>query len=179
MDALGSFFFIVLFMARVDQGLRGNWTAWFLALQSGLVAFRILFRKEAKKVSPFSIRLLVWFSALAPLSVITADSSLLALPGIALSIWSLLALGDSFSISPSDRGLVRRGPYRIIRHPMYAGELLSLIGTCAASPLLWNWSVLTVFVLALFMRIMEEESVIEGYYRYTRVVAWRLVPYVW
>ena len=31
MDALGSFFFIVLFLARVDQGLRGNWTAWFLA----------------------------------------------------------------------------------------------------------------------------------------------------
>ena len=73
MDALGSFFFIVLFLARLDQGLRGNWTAWFLAAQSGLVAFRILFRKRSKKVSPFSIRLLAWFSALAPLSVITPD----------------------------------------------------------------------------------------------------------
>ena len=179
MDALGSFFFIVLFLARVDQGLHGNWTAWFLAAQSGLVAFRILFRKQSKKVSPFSIRLLAWFSALAPLSVITPASTMLALPGIALSVWSLLVLGDSFSISPSDRGLVRRGPYRIVRHPMYAGELLSLIGTCVSSPLLWNWSVLAVFVLALYLRIVEEVNVIEGYYGYTRAVAWRLVHYVW
>ena len=179
MDALGSFFFIILFLACVGQGLRGNWTAWFLALQSGLVAFRIVFRKKSNNESPLSIRALAWLSALAPLSIITPASTLLALPGIALSIWSLLALGDSFSISPSDRGLVKSGPYRIIRHPTYAGELLSLMGTCVSNPMLWNWSVLAVFVLSVYMRIVEEEAVIEGYFHYTRMVAWRLVPYVW
>ncbi|MGA7194453.1 MAG: methyltransferase [Anaerolineales bacterium] len=179
MDALGSFFFIVLFLVRAGQGLSGNWNAWFLTVQSGLVAFRILFRKKSKNESPLSIRALAWLSALAPLSIITRASSWLALSGITLSIWSLIALGDSFSISPSDRGIVRSGPYRMIRHPMYAGELLSLMGTCIASPLLWNWSVLAVFVLSVYMRIVEEESMIAGYFHYTRMVAWRLVPYVW
>ena len=179
MDALGSFFFLVLFLARAGQGLRGNWTAWFLALQSGLVAFRILFRKKSTNDLPVPIRALTWLSALAPLSIITPASSWLALPGLALSVWSLIALGNSFSISPSDRGLVKSGPYRMIRHPIYAGELLSLIGTCISNPMFWNWSVLAIFLLSVYMRIREEESVIEGYFHYTRMVAWRLVPYVW
>jgi len=175
----GSIFFIVLFLVRVEQGTRGNWMAWLLCAQSGMAAFRILFRKESRKDSIAAVRLLAWLSALAPLSMLVAAPSILALPGIVLSLWSLITLGESFSIAPSDRGLVAKGPYHIVRHPMYAGELLALIGTCLSNPLLWNWSVLAVFALSIYVRIIQEESLIAGYGRYTRAVAWRLLPYVW
>ncbi len=62
---------------------------------------------------------------------------------------------------------------------MYAGELLSLLGLCLASPSIWNWTILAVFGASIYMRIIEEESIIENYYRYTRGVKWRLIPLVW
>jgi protein-S-isoprenylcysteine O-methyltransferase Ste14 len=179
MSALGSFLFVFLFLLRIEQGLHGSFAAWLLAVQSGLTAFRLIFRKKAKNDSPLALQAMAWLSSLAPLAMVSLGSPLWEIPGLALSVWALLALGDAFSISPSDRGLVQYGPYRFIRHPMYAGELLSLIGTCVSNPMFWNWSVLAIFVLSVYMRIVEEESVIEGYYRYTRVVAWRLVPHVW
>ncbi len=195
-DVFGSLLFILLFLARVDQGLHGSPLAWFLALQSSMVAFRIVFHRTSKKDSTVWVQWLAWLSALAPLATLTPNSSTLALgasarevvgvfptilplPGLALSVWSLFALGDSFSIAPSDRGLVLRGPYRFIRHPMYAGEVLALIGTCVSNSILWNWSVLFVFILTVYIRIIEEESVLQGYRNYTRLVSWRLVPYVW
>ncbi len=179
-NALGSSLFVLLFWVRVEQGLRGSPLAWFLAFQSGLVTFRILFRQTSKQDAPAPIRALAWFSALAPLAILTPPNiSLLPLPGLALSIWSLLALGDSFGIAPSDRGLVQRGPYRFIRHPMYAGELLSLLGLCLFSPAIWNWAAFTVFCWTVYIRIIEEETIIDGYYGYARQVAWRLVPFIW
>ena len=178
-EVFSSFLFTLLFLARIDQWLHGNPLAWFLAFQSALVAFRIVFRRTSKKDSSAWVKWLSWLSAFAPLSTLTPNSSVLPVPGLVLSVWSLFALGDSFSIAPSDRGLVLRGPYRFIRHPMYAGEVLALLGTCISNPILWNWSVLSVFVLSVYMRIMEEESVIQGYRNYTRLVSWRLVPYVW
>jgi len=183
-DVFGSLLFMLLFLARVDQGLHGSPLGWFLALQSAMVAYRIVFRRTSKKDSSVWIQWLAWLSAFAPLATLTPNSSgvfptILPLPGLALSVWSLFALGDSFSIAPSDRGLVLRGPYRFIRHPMYAGESLALVGTCVSNSMLWNWSVLFVFILTVYMRIMEEESVLQGYRNYTRLVSWRLVPYVW
>ncbi|MBI1793393.1 MAG: hypothetical protein HYR70_04290 [Chloroflexi bacterium] len=179
-NAFGSLLFVILFLVRVNQGLQGSLAAWFLAAQSGLAAVRIVFRKPASKTAPWPIQAIAWLSAVTPLAMtISTTAPYLAIPGLALSIWSLAAVGDSFSIAPSDRGLVQRGPYRFLRHPMYAGELLSLLGVLVSKPLLWNWIVLAAFAASVYIRIVAEEALLEGYYRYTRSVKWKLIPLVW
>src|SRR5258708_5425950 len=180
-EALGSFFFVFLFLVRIDQALQGSITAWFLAAQSALTAFLIIFRKPPQRTSPWPIEMIAWLSSIAPLGIIVSrtTTSLFVIPGLIFSIWSLIAIGDSFSIAPSERGLVQRGPFRLLRHPMYAGELYSMIAQCAANHVFWNFLILILFCVTLYMRIIEEESILNGYYRYTRVVRWRLLPGVW
>ncbi len=57
-----------------------------------------------------------------------ALSILLILGGMSFALWGLLWLGRSFSIMSEARRLVVGGPYAIVRHPLYLGEQLALIG---------------------------------------------------
>ena len=55
-------------------------------------------------------------------------ASILILVGSGLAAYVLSQLGQSFSILPESRNLVTSGPYRIVRHPLYAVEALATIG---------------------------------------------------
>jgi len=57
---------------------------------------------------------------------------------------SVLALGRCFGVLPEARGLVTHGPYRIVRHPVYLGELGAAAGLVLAAPTPWNVGVLAV-----------------------------------
>jgi protein-S-isoprenylcysteine O-methyltransferase Ste14 len=63
--------------------------------------------------------------------VMVSDSLLFA--GLAFSIASVAVLGRCFGILPDVRGLVVRGPYRIVRHPLYLGELTAAVGIVVGS----------------------------------------------
>jgi protein-S-isoprenylcysteine O-methyltransferase Ste14 len=54
----------------------------------------------------------------------------LSVAGLALSLWSLWHLRSSFSILAEARTVVRSGPYRLIRHPLYLGEAITMLGLC-------------------------------------------------
>ena len=101
------------------------------------------------------------------------------LPGLLLSMWVMASLGLSFSIEPADRGLVQRGPYCWLRHPMYAGELLSCLGVCAVQPSLLNVAVVLFFMISLIIRIRAEEQIVAGYGEYAKSTHWRLIPRLW
>jgi hypothetical protein len=103
----------------------------------------------------------------------------LALLGIGLVFWSLLALGRSFGLAPDDRGLVQRGPYRIVRHPMYLGELVYLAARVAGAFSWLHFGLLVGLGILQVMRILREERLITDYADYTRRTRWRLLPGVW
>jgi len=71
---------------------------------------------------------------------------------------SVLALGRCFGVLPEARGLVMRGPYRLVRHPVYLGELGACLGLTIASPSARNAALLGVFAAAQAARMRLEEA---------------------
>jgi protein-S-isoprenylcysteine O-methyltransferase Ste14 len=179
-NALGAAFFVFLFVIRMMQFSGGNAVALLLALQSALAAFLLVMHKPIERLSHPIMSVVSWFCALLPLTLDLEGANVLySMPGLLLAIWSLTVLGFSFSIAPEDRGVVKNGPYRFVRHPMYLGEILSLIGLCITTKNIWNWLALLMFVYLLVVRICAEEQVIAGYVHYRDAVHWRLVPFLW
>ncbi len=184
MNILGSFCFVFLLIVRLAQMTQSgiDLLSILLAMQAGLATFWMVFRRKSSGESYWTVQLLAWFSAIIPLTMRTSENvvlSWLSVPGLLVMLWAFWSLGSSFSIAPAARRLIISGPYRYLRHPMYAGELFSLVGFCVGSPLLWNWIVLLVFALSIGYRISKEERLLKRYAVYAYFVKWRLMPGVW
>jgi protein-S-isoprenylcysteine O-methyltransferase Ste14 len=98
------------------------------------------------------------------------------------SVWifaSVLALGRCFGILPEARGLVTRGPYSLVRHPVYLGEIVALSGLTLAAPAWGHLALLAVFVAAQLTRMrLEETALAEAFPEYAAYAAHtgRLLP---
>ena len=104
------------------------------------------------------------------------------LVGLAICVTSFLALGRSFGFVAADRGLVRRGPYAIVRHPIYASYVLLQFGYLLQSISLRNALVMLVASGCNVGRAVAEDRVLatnKDYDAYRRRVRWRLLPGVW
>ena len=79
--------------------------------------------------------------------------------------------------------LVSTGPYAIVRHPMYAGALVYLLGAPLALGSYWGVAALALMLPILIWRLVDEERVLEqrlpGYSDYKRKVRYRLLPGVY
>jgi protein-S-isoprenylcysteine O-methyltransferase Ste14 len=99
--------------------------------------------------------------------------------GFAVSIAGTLALRRSFGLIPANRGVVRSGLYRIVRHPIYAGYLVSHVAFVLTYPTLWNAIVWACSDGAQFVRVRYEEALLRrdsAYSGYVQAVRWRVVP---
>ena len=157
--------------------------AWLYASHNFMLAFFYARRKPAKRYD----RTGLWLGMIAAFlpTFSTSGSApwyllVPALAGYGLILWSLVTLGARFGIAPADRGLTCQGPYRILRHPMYLGELVFRVAMVFCSPnLLFAGLMALTLVVIQCWRILREEKMIDGYTCYTRVVPWRLVPGLW
>jgi len=156
-----------------------------LAIESALVFWRLLNRKEdAGAPQPWYVTAIAWASVFLPMGIASLGPapiivSILSGAGIVLTIWAITSLGQSFGIAPADRGLVTRGPYRILRHPMYAGALLNAGAVVAWTPSALNIGLLVLIIASIVFRVYIEEKMIAGYSEYAAAVRWRVIPFVW
>jgi len=99
--------------------------------------------------------------------------------GILLQIWGKITLGNRFGLLPARRGIVTHGPYRLLRHPIYAGYLVNHIGFMLSSFSWHNLLLLSAFHLAQGLRMLKEEAVLSeapAYRDYMKKTRWRVVP---
>jgi protein-S-isoprenylcysteine O-methyltransferase Ste14 len=87
----------------------------------------------------------------------TAASGAVSLGSLALVFGALGRLGRCFGVLPDARGVVTRGPYRIVRHPIYLGEIGAVAGVLIASPNGRNALALGALVAAQAGRARLEE----------------------
>jgi len=113
------------------------------------------------------------FPRLAPLGLA------LVLLGNCFQVWAKLFLRRSFGIAPANRGIKRDGPYRFVRHPMYAGYLAVHVGIMVLMPSALNLVIYTIGWWAQLLRLRAEERLLTqdpAYRAYADAVRWRLVP---
>lgn len=155
----------------------------------GLVVLFALIRRRTDNISRQPVEWLLAVAATcAPLLVDPVQGVPLIPPaagvslflfGLATQTYAKLVLGRSFGMAPAHRGLRLSGPYRVVRHPMYAGYLLTHLGFLGLNP---SWENLALYVLcysAQLPRLLAEERLLSrdpAYRRYARVVRHRLIP---
>jgi protein-S-isoprenylcysteine O-methyltransferase Ste14 len=106
----------------------------------------------------------------------------LQLLGAAIVVASLLTLGRSFGFAAADRGVVIRGPYAVVRHPMYVSYLLLQSGYLLQSLSARNMAVLLFGTICNVGRALAEERLLannKDYLAYRSHVRWRMIPGVW
>jgi protein-S-isoprenylcysteine O-methyltransferase Ste14 len=114
-------------------------------------------------------------TALLPSSITVAASVV----GLAIVIAGKVTLGRSFGLMPANRGVVSSGVYQFVRHPIYAGYLITHVGFLFANPSWSNIAVLVTGDIFLMLRAVCEEQTLardERYCAYQQVVRWRVCP---
>ena len=188
-DRLGfAFFAFAAILAGIVSWEHPSILGWLNTAQNVLVAILYAVRLPAQKSDRVGLTLGLLASLLPVLGMkfpslagtrpeaVSVAWTLVGGAGYLLILWSLARLGRRFGIAPADRGLVVSGPYRLVRHPMYTGELLLRLALCAGSP--GAPLVFSVLLYIQVLRALREEQLIAGYAGYANQVRWRLIPFV-
>jgi protein-S-isoprenylcysteine O-methyltransferase Ste14 len=180
---------------RVYQsvGSGGSWLNYLQLSAEALAVVLILLRKRARELS---LRPMDWFLAIAataaPLLVRPMDHTAPIVPigicgglmmtGLVFQVVAKLTLRFSFGMAPANRGLKVTGPYRIVRHPIYAAYLIGQAGFFLLNPTVWNAAVYGVGLGLQIFRIAAEERILahdEGFAGFRAATPFRLIPGVY
>ena len=123
-----------------------------------------------------------WSSVPAPVSV--AGDVLVA---VGLGLAMLVIVQNSYAAAnvtvESGQQLVSAGLYELVRHPMYTGNVVLMLGIPLALDSYWGLIFVIPGLIVLVLRIRDEEDLLthelSGYREYTEKVHYRLLPYVW
>jgi protein-S-isoprenylcysteine O-methyltransferase Ste14 len=170
----------------------GHPTGVILACQETVLVFLFVFRRHPTNVSarprdwaaaslgtaiPLLLRPHGW-----AVPYLAGVGWILQLVGGCLTVWATFALGRSFGIVAANRGIRTGGPYRVVRHPLYACYLIGQAGYLIVAISLANATVLIAGLALQVLRIRAEERILsqdESYRLYAVGTRYRLVPLVY
>jgi protein-S-isoprenylcysteine O-methyltransferase Ste14 len=167
----------------------GRVTGLLLLVSEMLVVVLTVMRRSAAAVDrSMRARVLTAVSMLGP-SLLKPASVVALMPqiatvaisavGLGIVIAGKVTLGRSFGLMPANRGVVSSGVYRLVRHPIYMGYLVTHAAYIAAMPSAWNVVALVAADFALLARAVCEEQTLardERYRQYQQSVRWRVCP---
>ena len=186
---VGALFLLLAWRLLGDFLITGRPTDLLLLVGEALVVVLTCLRRPASVVDRRPVVRLVTAVSMTfpllsqpaqstPLIPETAAAILLGV-GLMVVVCGKISLGYSFGLLPANRGVMERGLYRVVRHPIYLGYLLTHIPFLAAHPSGWNAAVLLAGDAALLVRALYEEQTLGSdpqYVKYCQTVKWRIVP---
>lgn len=190
LDRLEQAAILILWLFLVERvWVSGNPLAPLLLIAETTVMFFVLIRRptEAISIRPGDWMLAITATA-APMLVMPGPSPWPALVplGIALvlvgnlfQVWAKLSLRRSFGVAPANRGVKVEGPYRIVRHPMYAGYFITHVGIMVLMPSWFNLAVYIVSWWSQVLRLLAEEHLLgqdPAYQAFSQKTRWRMLP---
>lgn len=109
------------------------------------------------------------------------------LVAVGLSVAQLVVVQNNYAAATvqveADQPLVSTGLYGLVRHPMYTGAAVMMIGTPLALDSLWGLLGVVASAPVIAARIRDEEQMLTeelaGYPEYMATVRYRLVPHLW
>jgi len=190
-------------MSPYGQIIIGIWIVFVVSLYGPLLFNRVPADRKSRSyvkrsflVVIFAVVLAIAISLLFPriLSLrIVPDTAaagiagvVLTLAGLGFSTWARIVLGKFWSsmvMIKVGHQLVRTGPYRFVRNPMYTGILTAWLGAAIAIGVLGGFYVLMIVIAVIWVKIRSEEELLLGkfgeeYLRYRRDVKAALIPFV-
>ena len=112
---------------------------------------------------------------------------LITIPGLILGLWAMIS-NPYFELTvriqkERDHKVITSGPYKLIRHPGYAGEILNLISTPLILGSIWGFVPIGIIILIFIVRTALEDKTLRnelpGYEEYAKQTQYKLVPYIW
>ena len=118
-------------------------------------------------------------------AVVAAVAVLVTVSGLAFTLWARVTLGRNWSgsvVFKQDHELIERGPYRLVRHPIYTGLLLMALGTSIAQRRVSGFAMTAILLTGLWLKSRREERLMtahfpEAYPRYRERVR-ALIPFI-
>ncbi|MDE2620696.1 MAG: hypothetical protein KGL54_11095 [Sphingomonadales bacterium] len=177
----------IVLASRVE--LSGNpWAPLLLISETAVAVFTLIRRPTDKLSLDLGDWLLAMTATCAGLLVVPGMALVpaliplgvfLAIVGNGIQAWAKLVLRRSFGVAPANRGVKISGPYRFVRHPMYAGYAMVHL---AVMILMFHPINIVIYAIgwwAQILRLLAEERLLgqdPAYAEYMQTVRWRLIP---
>lgn len=175
------------FVARLSLSLTSEPANIIIMISESIPVLMLLIRKQG----PIATSVYAWTVAIigsfTPLMLTISGTAFvsptiggaLMFVGLMIAIAAKVCLNRSFGIVAANRGVKSEGPYRLVRHPMYLGYIVTHVGFLLVHFSLINALICGITWIALALRIQAEENFLNqdrAYRDYSAAVRYQVIP---